>query len=79
MKSLEHGLNTLGEFFIDARNLASDWLSEPEFGLVESIRLKTLESYAGFYEMMNGVSNMDYPVWKKKMDPEVYIFYSTAR
>ena len=29
--------------------------------------------------MMDGVSNMDYPVWKKKMDPEVYIFYSTAR
>ena len=48
-------------------------------GSLESIRLKTLESYAGFYEMMNGVSNMDYPVWKKKMDPEVYIFYSTAR
>ena len=29
--------------------------------------------------MMDGVSNMDYPVWKKKMDPEVYIFYSTSR
>ena len=79
MKSLEHGLNTLGEFFTDARKSASDWLSELEFGLVESIPVKTQESYAGFYEMMDGVSNMDYPVWKKKMEPEVYIFYSTAR
>ena len=41
--------------------------------------MKTHKSYSGFYELIDGQSNMNYPVWKKKMDPEVYIYYSDLR
>ena len=68
------GRSYKASFLIGCWIPASDWLRGRS-----SINLKTPESYSGFYEIMDGQYNMDYPVWKKKIEPEVYIYYSTLR